>query len=81
MLIAVKLIALPYLKNVLLKNGKNRLRLLSVIDEISKMAQSFSSCLSYLRIKINEGSFPKNYLHFLKEIEAILEEIEKNQMI
>lgn len=53
MLIAVKLIALPYLKNVLLKNGNNRIRLLSVIDEISKMAQSFSSCLSFLRIKIN----------------------------
>ena len=78
---AIKMIAIPYLKNVVLNNSKNRNKILSMIDKISKIPQHPSSCLSYLRAKISEGFFPKVYLSSLKEINVVSEEIERNEML
>jgi hypothetical protein len=78
---SIKMIAIPSLKTVLLRNSKIRPKLLKIIDEISKITQSSSTCLAYLKAKITEGAFPKNYLQCLKEIDAVIEEIEANQMI
>lgn len=75
------MIAIPYLKNVILKNSHNRGKILLIIDQISKTPQSYLSCLGYLKAKIVEGLFPKVYLHCLKDIDSVIEEIEKNGMV
>ncbi len=77
----IKMIAIPYLKNVVLNNSSNRNKILLIIDKISKIPQHPSSCLSYLRAKISEGVFPRLYLNCLKEIDAVIEEIERNEML
>jgi hypothetical protein len=59
---AIKMIAIPYLKNVILKNSQNRGKILIIIDQISKIPQNYNSCLTYLKAKIVEGLFPKVYL-------------------
>lgn len=75
------MIAVPNLKQVLLRNSKNRMKLLGIIDEISKITQSSASCLNYLKAKLTEGVFPKNYQLCLKDIDAVIGEIEEHQMI
>ena len=40
MLQSIKIITIPYLKNVILRNSKNKARLLSIIEEISKQPNS-----------------------------------------
>ena len=80
MYIAIKMIAVSYLKNVVLNNSKNRNKILIIIDKISKIPQHTSSCLSYLRAKILEGLFPKVYLSSLKEFDVVIEEIERKFM-
>jgi hypothetical protein len=49
---AIKMIAIPHLKSVLLRKSKNRVSLLGIIDEVSKIKQSSNSCLAYLKAKI-----------------------------
>lgn len=78
---SIKMITIPYLKNVILRNSKNKNRIMSIIDEISKIKQSPSSCQAYIKAKISEGTFPKSYLHCLKEIDSVIDEISANQMI
>jgi len=36
----VKMIALPYLKNVILKKSKNRTKLMMIIEDVAKITQS-----------------------------------------
>lgn len=78
---SIKMITIPYLKNVILRNSKNKVRLLSIIEEISKIKQSPASYNAYIKAKISEGTFPKSYLHCLKEIDSVIDEILANQMI
>jgi len=78
---SIKMIAIPYLKNVILQKGKSKVKLLSIIEEISKIQQSPSSSLDYLKVKIAEGTFPKNYLNCLRDIDSVIDEIVGNQML
>ena len=78
---AVRLVALPYLKHVILKQGAGRARLLHIVEEVAKITQTEQACLAYLRTRMREGAFPRNYLAFLKEAEAVVREIETNQML
>jgi hypothetical protein len=75
------MITIPYLKNVILRNNKNKTRLLGIIEQVSRVIQSPSSSLSYLKAKITEGTFPKSYLHYLKDIDSVIEEVISNQML
>jgi hypothetical protein len=73
MSICIKIIAIPNLKNALLKNSKNRVKLLSIIDSISKISQSTNSCIGFLKVKLIEGAFPRNYQQCLKDIDSVIE--------
>lgn len=77
----IRLIAIPNLKNTLLRNNANRGKLLAIIESISSITQSANSCINFIKNKIAEGSFPRNYQQCLKEIDSVLEEIEQNQML
>lgn len=77
----IKMIAIPNLKNTLLRNSKNRIKLLTIIDTISKITQPSQSCIGFIKAKIMEGTFPRNYQQCLKDIDAVIEEIEQNQML
>jgi tetratricopeptide (TPR) repeat protein len=79
--VSIKMITIPYLKNVILQKSKNKIRLLNIIEEISKINQLPNSSLSYIKAKITEGTFPKGYLHYLKEIDSVIDEIVANQMM
>lgn len=73
MLNSIKMITIPYLKNVILRNSKNKAKLLAIIEEVSKIKQSTQSCQAYIKAKIREGVFPKSYLHYLKDIDAVVD--------
>lgn len=53
MIQSIKMITIPYLKNVILRNSKNKVRLLNIIEEISKIKQSPNSCQAYIKAKIS----------------------------
>jgi hypothetical protein len=44
--VSIKMITIPYLKNVILQKSKNKIRLLNIIEEISKINQLPNSSLS-----------------------------------
>jgi hypothetical protein len=44
---------IPYLKNVILQRSKNKLTLLNIIEEISKIPHIPNSCLAYIKAKIS----------------------------
>ncbi len=48
----IKMIALPNLKKVILRSHNNKAKLLSIIDEISKIPQPRASCEAYFRGQI-----------------------------
>lgn len=77
----IRLIAVSNLKNVLLRNSKNRGKLLSIIESISKITQSSHSCINFIKAKMGEGAFPRNYQQCLKDIDLVIEELEQNQML
>lgn len=81
MMNSIKLIAIPSLKTTLLKNFQIRGRLLSIVESISKITQTPNSSIAFLRAKVLEGSFPRNYHSALKDIDAIIQEIDQNQML
>lgn len=68
----LKLIAIPNLKNTLLRNNKNRGILLNMIDSISKITQSTNSCINFIKTKMLEGVFPRNYQQCLKDIDEVI---------
>jgi hypothetical protein len=77
----IKLITISNLKNVLLRNNKNRGKLLSIIEAISNITQSANSCINFINTKMVEGAFPRNFQQCLKDIDSVIEEIEQNQML
>lgn len=77
----MKLIFLPYLKSIIFQKSKNRVRVLTALEEISKLTQSTFSCTTYLQEKIREKKFPYSYIQTLKDIDGITEEIYANDLI
>jgi hypothetical protein len=45
----IKTIFLPYIKSLILQKSRNRMKALTLLDEISKLTQSTFTCLSYLQ--------------------------------
>jgi hypothetical protein len=74
------MIALPYLKGISQKTP-SRSKLLSIIEEVSRIQQTPKSSLEFIKAKISEGTFPKNYLGCLRDIESVIDEINANQML
>ena len=50
---SIKMTTIPYLKNVILQRSKNKVTLLNIIEEISKIPHIPNSCLSYINAKIS----------------------------
>lgn len=57
------------------------MRVLTALEEISKLTQSTFSCTTYLQEKIREKKFPYSYIQTLKDIDGITEEIYANDLI
>lgn len=52
------------------------MRLMSMMEDLSRMTQSSQSTLSnYLRDKIVDGTYPRSFLLQLKDIDNITEEV------
>jgi hypothetical protein len=78
---AVKMVAVPYLKHVLLQHNKSQDRLMALLESLSKIKQAPGESLSFLQYKTQEGEFPRNFMKYLKEIDGIIAEIDENQMM
>jgi hypothetical protein len=43
-----------------------------MIDSISKITQSTNSCINFIKTKMLEGVFPRNYQQCLKDIDEVI---------
>lgn len=73
---AIKTVTFPWLNEVVNKRSRNSGRLIILVDEIGRIAQSTQNTLAgYLRDKILDGSFPRSFILQLKNMDAIHDEI------
>lgn len=52
-----------------------------LITELPETSKNVDPAYDFLRTRTEEGSFPRNFLTYLMDIESILEEIERNSMV
>ena len=76
---AVRIVAIPYLKNIILHNRGGRL--LGLVDQVGRITQDPRTSLSYLQGRIAQGCFPEHYLATLKHAEETVGVIQENKMV
>lgn len=73
---AVKVVTFPWLRHSVLTKSRNTGKLMGMVEEIGRIAQSTQNTLAgYLRDKIMDSSFPRTFLLQLKNMDAIHDEI------
>ena len=73
---AIRAVSIPTLKNAIIFKSRNGLRVMSLMEDLSKMTQSSQSTLSnYLRDKIIRGDYPRSFLLQLKDVDSLIDEV------
>ena len=78
---AIRLIAFPYLKNVLLKSSPSKSKIIHLLQEVWGMPQPQTVCLSFLSFKTQAHRFPSGYFDMLTRLETVVDHIYANNML
>ena len=73
---AIRTVAIPTLKNAIVFQSRNAMRVMSLMEELSRMTQASQSTLSnYIREMILDGTYPRSFLLQLKDIDNLVDEV------
>ena len=76
MVSAIRTVAIPTLKNAIVFKSRNAIRVMSLMEELSRMTQASQSTLSnYIREMILDGTYPRSFLLQLKDIDNLVGEV------
>ncbi len=77
----VKVCILPSLKLIGENNSNIANKIIRIISELPDTTRAPNMAYNFLRLRIEDKSFPHRFLEALSNIEEILEEIEVNGML
>ena len=73
---AIRTVAIPTLKNAIVFQSRNAMRVMTLMEELSRMTQASQSTLSnYIREMILDGTYPRSFLLQLKDIDNLVNEV------
>ena len=69
----MRLLTVSTLRHTILRRSKNKQLLMSLVEELSKVAHSAkSNFINYIGVKIKNGSFQLSFLKELKEADLLM---------
>lgn len=79
---ALRVALVPLLKDAIFRRSRNSGLLISMVEELGKMAEQTQGALTgYLRQRIRDDSFPRSFLLQLQQIDSVWLQIQGGQMV